>query len=66
MDRRVIAVIVIMAIAIAVVLLYFSFKKSGEELPINVENIGGKYNTTISFWEDYAEIEYTDEDGKTY
>lgn len=65
MDRRIIAVIVIVVIAVAAVLLYISFKKDVEEPPINVENIGGKYNATISFLEGgWAEIEYTDEDGK--
>jgi len=64
MDRRVIVVIVIVVIAVAAVLLYVRFKGDGEEPPLNVENVGGKYNVTISFWEDYAEIEYTDEDGK--
>jgi len=64
MDRRIIIVIVIVVIAVAAVLLYVGFKGDGEEPPLDIENVGGKYNVTISFWEDYAEIEYTDEDGK--
>ncbi len=64
MDRRVIALIVIVVIAVAAVLLYIGFKKDGEEPPTNVEQIGGKYNATISLWEGYGEIEYTDENGK--
>lgn len=31
--------------------------------PENVENVGGKYNVTISLGEKYSEVEYTDEDG---
>ena len=31
---------------------------------INVENIGGKYNANLSFWEDHTEMEYADESGK--
>jgi len=64
MDRRVIVLIVIVAIAAAVGLLYVGLKKDGEEPPINVENVGGKYNATISLWEGYGQIEYTDEEGK--
>lgn len=62
MDKRVIAVIVIVAIAVAAILLY-ELTKDGEEPPTNIENVGGRYNAIISFWEDHAEIEYTDETG---
>lgn len=65
MDRRIIAAIVIIAIAVAAVLLYMGFKRNDEEPPTNIEHIGGKYNATLSFWEEgWAKIEYTDKDGK--
>jgi len=64
MDKRVIVVIIIVVSAICAVLLYVNLTRNAEEPPLNVENIGGKYNATISFWDDYAKIEYSDEDGK--
>jgi len=75
LDRRVIIVIGIVVIAISAVLYYMGFTKNGdkssieftkngEETPITVENVGGKYNATISSWEDHIEVEYTDEEGK--
>lgn len=62
MDRRIIVVIVVVAITVSAGLLYVSLTKNGEELLISVENVGGKYNATISFREDYTKIGYTDED----
>lgn len=64
MDRRVIVAIIVVAVTLSAVLLYASLTKDGEEPPINVENIGGQYNATISYWKSYAKIEYTDEDGE--
>lgn len=64
MDRRIIVVMVIVAIAVAGVGLYFTLKNDGRGPPETVENVGGKYNVTISFWEDHAQMEYADEDGK--
>lgn len=64
MDRRIIVAIAIIAIAVAAGLLYVGFKKEGIGPPETVENVGGKYNATISLWEDYGELEYTDEGGK--
>ena len=55
-------VIVVVAIIVSAGLLYVSLTKNGEELLISVENVGGKYNATISFREDYTKIGYTDED----
>lgn len=64
MDKRIIAVIIVVAIAVAAVLLYVHFTQSGRESPLNIENVGGQYNVTLSFWEDHAEMEYTDEYGE--
>lgn len=49
--------------AVAGIGLYFTINKDGSEAPENIENAGGKYNATISLWEGYGELEYTDEDG---
>jgi len=64
MDKRVFFVIVAVAIVVAGVGLYFTLKNDGRGPPESVETVGGKFNVTISFWEDHAQMEYTDEDGK--
>jgi len=64
MDKRVVFVIVAVAIVVAGVGLYFTLKNDGRGPPESVENVGGKFNVTISFWKDHAQMEYTDEDGK--
>ena len=63
MDRRIIIAVVIVAIAVAASLYYVVFMRDGRGPPETVENIGGRYNATISLWEGYGELEYTDEDG---
>lgn len=63
MDKKVLVAIAIIVVVISGVLLY-ELTKDSKEPPTNVENVGGKYNITISYWEDHAEIEYIDENGK--
>ena len=70
MDKRITLAIIITIVSISAVLVYVNFTKNGKEpqengeAPTNVENVGGKYNALVSFWEDYAAIEYTDEEGE--
>lgn len=64
MDKRLIVAIIILVVAVSAVLLYVELLKNDDEPPIDIEHVGGKYNATLSFWEDHVEIEYTDEDGK--
>jgi hypothetical protein len=40
MDRRVIVVILVVAVAICSILLYVGFRKKGRRPLINVENVG--------------------------
>jgi len=65
MNRRVIVAVVIAVVAVTVTLVYFIIPKGTKQPPSNIENVGGKYNATISSWtgEDYANLEYTDETG---
>jgi asparagine N-glycosylation enzyme membrane subunit Stt3 len=66
-DRKIIITVgaVVIAVVIVATLLYINFMKKGLGPPSKIETIGGKYNVTLSFWNDgAAKIEYTDETGK--
>ena len=70
MDKRIIIGLVMIVVVIAAAISYIFATKSAEEPPLNsgktptnVEYIGGKYNANITFYEDFAEIEYKDEEG---
>ena len=67
MNRRAIAVAVIVAVAVTVTaaFIYFMIPRNTSQPPTNIENVGGKYNATISSWtgKDYANLKYTDETG---
>lgn len=63
MDRRVILVVVIVAIAAVAGGLYVMLGGAGRGPPEVVEHLGGRYNATVSLWEGYGELDYTDEDG---
>lgn len=58
MSKRFI-VIAVVAIAVITVVLSYSFYPS----PISVDNIGGKYNASITYWNDHLQLTYTDEMG---
>ena len=64
MDRRVLTVIVVVAVIVVGVSLYIGSSRYGWFSPITVENVGGKYNAVIRLGENFAEIEYTDEEGQ--
>jgi asparagine N-glycosylation enzyme membrane subunit Stt3 len=69
LDKRITLAIVIAVVSISAVLLYVNLMNTdkpqiNDEAPINVESIGGKYDATVTFWEDHAAMEYTDEEGK--
>jgi len=69
LDKRIIAGLVIVVVIIAAVFIYVVVIKPGEESPLNgeeplnVENVGGKYDANITYYEGYAQIEYKDEEG---
>jgi hypothetical protein len=69
LDKRIIG-LVIGIIIVAAVFVYIVFTKPGEEIPANTEdqpidfeNVGGKYDANITYYEDHAMIEYSDEEG---
>jgi len=68
LNRNTVVAIIIIAIAIPAILFYVNTiqteeeqpidqPKKDENLPVNIENIGGKYNTTIEFFEERIELE---------
>jgi asparagine N-glycosylation enzyme membrane subunit Stt3 len=70
LDKRIIVGLVIVVVVIAAVFTYIVVTKPSEEPPplngeepLDVENVGGKYNTNITRYEGYAQIEYKDEEG---
>ena len=70
LDKRTIMVIIIAVVSITAVLLYVNSMNKDEELqtanetPIEVENIGGEFNTTVITWDDHVALEYEDEGGE--
>ncbi len=65
MNKRILAAIVIVVVAVSATALYISITNSGENLvPTSGEDVGGKYNVTLSFYEGGGgTIEHTDETG---
>ena len=69
MDKRIIFGLLIVVVVIAAVSIYIVVTKPSEgpplngEEPLDVENVGGKYSTNITYYEGYAQIEYKDEEG---
>ena len=61
--QGVIIAVIIAVAAIAVATYYVTLPKPSPP-PTSVENLGGRYNVTISSWEDHAEIAYVDETGE--
>jgi asparagine N-glycosylation enzyme membrane subunit Stt3 len=69
MNKRTIMIIAIVIAAVVVVaaVSYVTLTKTGKELPTSIEYVGGKYNVTLSFYEELtgygAQIDYVDETG---
>ena len=65
MNKRTIMIIVMAAILVVVVatVSYVILMPTGKELPISVENLGGRYNVTLSVFKDGTQIDYVDETG---
>jgi len=66
MNKRIAAVIAIIVVAAVVIatVSYYSLMQKSKELPTSTEYVGGKYNSTLSFFKDgNSEIEYKDENG---
>ena len=70
LDKRIIIGLVIGIVVITAVFIYIVVTKPSEEpslnnegLPTDFENVGGKYNANITYYEGYAQIEYNDEEG---
>jgi len=66
MNKRIAAVIAIIVVAAVVIatISYYSLTQKSKELPTSTEYVGGKYNSTLSFFKDgNSEIEYKDENG---
>jgi len=53
-------IIAVAAIAVIVATVAFSFYP----YPISIDNIGGKYNATITHWSDHVQLTYTDKTGQ--
>jgi hypothetical protein len=71
LNRNIVIAIIIIAIAVPAIWVYVNTQtedlpsdlEKDENLPLNVEEIGGKYNTIIEYFEDHNELEYEDETG---
>jgi len=68
MNKWVIIAVVSVAVVVAATVLYFGLTQKGKELPTSVEYVGGRYNVTLSFFNDsgqidYGHIDYVDETG---
>ena len=63
MDKRIIVGLVVVIVVIAAVSIYAAITRPDGEPPTNIENVGGKYEATISYYDDNAQIEYRDEEG---
>ena len=66
MNKRIVAVITIIVVAAVVIaaISYYSLTPKSKELPTSTENVGGKYNVTLSFFNrSGGQMEYTDEIG---
>lgn len=53
-------IIAVAAIAVIVAAVAFSFYPS----PLSIDNLGGKYNATLTRWSDHVQLTYTDETGQ--
>jgi membrane protein implicated in regulation of membrane protease activity len=66
MNKRIVAIMAIVVVATVVVaaFAYYSLTQKSKESPTSTEYVGGKYNSTLSFFKDgHVEIEYKDENG---
>jgi asparagine N-glycosylation enzyme membrane subunit Stt3 len=61
MNKRIIIAVAIVAIVVVAAVSYVILTKTDKELPISIENVGGRYNVTLSFFKDWTQIDYVDE-----